>query len=125
MISIVSPVRIEKPWGYELLLAYTEKYVAKLLHINAGQQLSRQFHQIKDETLYVLTGTLVLEIGRDEGVERLLVHEGRGFRIVPGTVHRFSAPGEQACDLIEASTPELSDVVRLEDQYGREGTSEP
>lgn len=125
MIDIVAPRRVDKPWGYELVLAHTDRYVAKLLHIDRGHKLSRQYHDVKDETLYVLAGVLLLEVGRDADVHRVEVPAGRGFRVLPGTVHRFIAPDDRDCDLIEASTPELDDVVRLEDVYGREGTSNP
>lgn len=125
MIDIVSPRRVEKPWGHELVLAHTDRYVAKLLHIDRGQRLSRQYHRVKDETLFVLSGVLVLQVGAGDEMREIEVAQGRGFRIVPGTVHRFIAPPDRDCDLIEASTPELDDVVRLEDVYGREGTSNP
>lgn len=125
MIDIVAPRRVDKPWGFELVLAHTDRYVAKLLHIDRGHRLSRQYHDVKDETLYVLAGVLLLEVGRDADVRRIEVPAGRGFRVLPGTVHRFIAPDDRGCDLIEASTPELDDVVRLEDVYGREGTSNP
>ncbi len=124
-MDIVAPRRVDKPWGFELVLAHTDRYVAKLLHIDRGQRLSRQYHRIKDETLYVLAGLLVLQVGAGEDMREIEVPAGRGFRIVPETVHRFIAPPDQDCDLIEASTPELDDVVRLEDVYGREGTSTP
>lgn len=125
MMDIVTPRRVEKPWGYELVLAHTDRYVAKLLHIDRGQRLSRQYHRVKDETLFVLAGVLILQIGAGDEMREIEVAAGRGFHVVPGTVHRFIAPADRDCDLIEASTPELEDVVRLEDVYGREGTSNP
>ncbi len=125
MIDIVVPRKVEKPWGYELLLAHTDRYVAKLLHIDRGQRLSRQYHRVKDETLFVLAGTLIFQLGEEPDVREITVSAGQGFRIVPGTVHRFIAPSNIDCELIEASTPELDDVVRLEDVYGREGTNAP
>lgn len=119
MSILFKPKRIEKPWGYELILAHTDRYVGKILHIDKGKLLSRQYHRIKDETLYVLSGTLILEIGQGEDLQRIVVPEGNGFRCPPGTIHRFISPEDCACDLIETSTPELDDVVRLEDAYGR------
>lgn len=125
MVDIESPVKVEKPWGYEIIFAHTDRYVGKILHINRGSLLSRQYHEVKDETLYVLDGEVIVEIGPSETVERKRVGAGFGFRVVPGTIHRFIAPDDQDCDLLEASTPELDDVVRVEDVYGREGTSDP
>jgi mannose-6-phosphate isomerase-like protein (cupin superfamily) len=125
MIPLLAPRRVEKPWGYELILAHTDRYVGKILHINRGQRLSRQYHRIKDETLYVLDGTLILEIGPADECERIELPCGAGFRTLPGTIHRYIAPESCDVDLIETSTPELDDVVRLEDVYGREGTSRP
>jgi mannose-6-phosphate isomerase-like protein (cupin superfamily) len=125
MIPLTTPRRVEKPWGYELILAHTDRYVGKILHIDRGQLLSRQYHRIKDETVYVLRGTLILEIGPAESVERVEVPAGQGFRTLPETIHRYVAPDDTDIDLIETSTPELEDVVRLEDVYGREGTDRP
>jgi len=125
MIPLTTPRRVEKPWGYELILAHTDRYVGKILHIDRGHLLSRQFHRVKDETVYVLNGTLILEIGPAESVERVEVTAGRGYRTIPGTIHRYIAPDDGDVDIIETSTPELEDVVRLEDVYGRTGTSEP
>ena len=110
--------RVEKPWGYELVWARTDRYVGKILHVNRGHSLSYQFHHVKDETIHVLRGVLDLETGTAEGVrhtERLL--PGTSFRIPAGLRHRMTAVEE--CDILEASTPELDDVVRLEDRYGR------
>ncbi len=125
MTDIVTPRVVQKPWGHELILAHTDRYVGKLLHIHRGQALSRQYHRVKDETLYVHQGVLILELGAAPDVVRLEVPAGGGFHVVPGTIHRFQAPDDQDVDLIEMSTPELDDVVRLEDRYGREGTSKP
>jgi mannose-6-phosphate isomerase-like protein (cupin superfamily) len=113
--------RVDKPWGYELIWAHTERYVGKVLHIRAGHRLSLQFHRIKDETIHVWSGSmrLVIEEG-GELVEREL-EPGDGCRIPPGVRHRMIAITD--CDVLEASTPELDDVVRLEDSYGRKGTS--
>jgi len=125
MIATTAPQRVAKPWGYELILAHTDRYVGKILHINKGQLLSRQYHRIKDETVYVLNGTLILEIGPAESAERIVVPAGRCYRTLPETIHRYIAPYDSDVDIIETSTPELEDVVRLEDVYGREGTDQP
>ena len=109
---------IEKPWGSELIFAHTETYVGKILTINKAHKLSRQYHEMKDETIFVLEGSLSLELGVDENITEIQLNEGHAFRIEPGVVHRFCATlGE--VKLIEVSTPELDDVVRLEDNYGR------
>lgn len=115
--------RVDKPWGYELIWAHTERYVGKLLHIAEGQKLSRQYHRTKDETFFVQAGSMRLEIGEGEGLRALELGPGQAFHCPPGTVHRMVALTD--VDVIEVSTPELDDVVRLEDAYGREGTSEP
>jgi mannose-6-phosphate isomerase-like protein (cupin superfamily) len=114
--------RIDKPWGYELRFAKTERYAGKVLFIKAGSQLSLQYHEVKDESLLVHEGTLELVLGRGAGqrVERL--EAGRSWRLPPGTIHRFRAVTD--CTLFEVSTPELTDVVRLEDDFGREGTTD-
>lgn len=110
--------RVEKPWGHELLLAHTPRYAGKLLHIEPGQALSLQFHHRKDETFFVFRGSMVLEV-EEQGVRReLAMGEGDAYRVEPGTRHRMTA-GAEGCDLFEVSTPELDDVVRLEDRYGR------
>lgn len=105
--------RVEKPWGYELIWAHTDKYAGKVLHIEAGHALSLQYHVHKDETIIVQSGTLRLSLGEAEHE----LHPGESAHIAPGTVHRMRAV--ETCDVIEVSTPELDDVVRLEDQYGR------
>lgn len=117
------PRRVEKPWGYELIFAHTERYVGKILHIEKGHRLSRQYHKVKDESLTVLRGILRLELGMPPHVEQRLCMPGDAFRVAPGTVHRFAAV--ETCELVEVSTPELDDVVRLEDEYGRAGTTAP
>lgn len=110
--------RVEKPWGYELIWAHTDRYVGKVLHINAGESLSLQYHERKDETIHVLHGRMVFLVGQsEEELERVELGEGMSFRIRPGTRHRMEAITD--CDLLEASTPDLDDVVRLEDRYGR------
>ena len=114
--------RVEKPWGYEVRFAHTERYAGKLIVIRAGQQLSLQYHNTKDEAFLVHEGTLDLVLGEgdDQRVEQL--GPGESWHITPKTVHRFRAVTDVS--LFEVSTPELDDVVRIEDDYGREGTSE-
>jgi mannose-6-phosphate isomerase len=119
------PRRVEKPWGWELIWAHTEAYVGKLLFVRAGQSLSLQFHREKDESWYVESGRAKLELG-DTGEAVLkseIVSTGACFHYRPGTVHRVTALEDTT--IIEVSTPQLDDVVRLEDAYGRAGTSEP
>jgi mannose-6-phosphate isomerase len=119
------PRRVEKPWGWELIWAEAEQYVGKLLVVLAGHSLSLQFHNVKDESWYVLSGRAKLELG-DTGQAILnteVVGEGASFRYRPGTVHRVTALEDTT--ILEVSTPHLDDVVRLEDAYGREGTSTP
>jgi mannose-6-phosphate isomerase len=117
------PQKVEKPWGHELIWAVADKFAGKLLFVRAGESLSLQFHNVKDEAWYVLDGRAKLELGAPG--ERVLNSEvigpGAAFRLSPGTVHRLSAVTDTT--VIEVSTPELDDVVRLEDQYGREGSS--
>src|SRR5262245_46905791 len=115
--------RVDKPWGYELIWAHTERYVGKLLHINQGHKLSRQYHRQKDETFFVQQGELQLEVGEAAALRALTLRPGESLHCPPGTVHRMVALSD--VDIIEVSTPELDDVVRLEDAYGREGTSKP
>lgn len=114
--------RVDKPWGYEQRFVRTDRYAGKLLFIKAGSQLSLQYHERKDEAFYVQEGTLDFVVGRgaEERVERLGPGESR--HITPFTVHRFRAVTDVL--LFEVSTPELEDVVRLEDDFGREGTSD-
>ncbi len=114
--------RIEKPWGYELVWAETDRYVGKVLHIRAGQRLSRQYHRVKDETLMVQAGEMDLEVGPAGSAETRRMKPGDVFHVIPGTIHRMI--GVTDVDVIEVSTPEIDDVVRLEDVYGREGTTE-
>ena len=117
--------RVPKPWGYETIWATTERYVGKILHINAGHELSVQYHNRKDETIYLLSGAIVYRIGKDGGevLEDVKLGLGDAFRVTPGTIHQMVAVTD--CDVLEVSTPELDDVVRLSDKYGREGTSAP
>jgi mannose-6-phosphate isomerase len=113
--------RVEKPWGYEIVYAVTERYVGKVLFIRSGEQLSLQFHRRKDEVIYVHSGRIELEVGepgRTPDVE--VVGAGRAFRFAAGVVHRWRALEDSY--VLEVSTPELDDVVRLEDRYGRADT---
>jgi len=119
------PRRVEKPWGWELIWAEADAYVGKVLFVRADQSLSLQFHNVKDESWYVQEGRARLELG-DTGEAVLkagVIGPGDCFRFRPGTVHRVTALEDTT--IIEVSTPHLDDVVRLEDRYGREGTSEP
>ena len=113
------PERVEKPWGYELIWALTEEYAGKLLAVNAGQQLSLQFHRQKDESWYLLEGVAELEFAAagEKTTTSEVVKPGAAFRIRPGTVHRIRALEDVL--MLEVSTPHLDDVVRLEDDYGR------
>jgi len=115
--------RVDKPWGYELIWAQTSRYVGKVLHINRGHRLSWQYHNRKDETIFVLSGQLRLVVDEGEGVTELDLAPGDSYHIAPLTKHRMIAITD--CDLAEASTADLDDVVRLEDAYGRAGTSKP
>jgi len=111
--------RVEKPWGYELHWARTDRYVGKLIHVNAGHALSLQYHNRKDETIYLHSGRLLFEIGDNgDSLVRREMHPGERVHITPKTVHRMTAIEDS--DIFEVSTPELDDVVRLEDRYGRE-----
>jgi mannose-6-phosphate isomerase-like protein (cupin superfamily) len=119
------PKKVDKPWGYELIFAVTERYAGKLLHVKAGESLSLQFHNVKDEAWYVLEGRAEVELGApgESVLSSEVVGQGAAFRFTPGTVHRVKAVEDTT--ILEVSTPELEDVVRLEDNYGRTGTSEP
>ncbi|HEV2854215.1 MAG TPA: cupin domain-containing protein [Thermoanaerobaculia bacterium] len=110
--------RVDKPWGYELIFAHTERYVGKILHVDAGHALSLQYHEVKDETLYLAEGEVELVVEEDGALVSTTLRGGDSYHIKPGTRHRMVA-GENGCDIIEVSTPELHDVVRLEDRYGR------
>jgi mannose-6-phosphate isomerase len=115
--------RVDKPWGHEIRWAVTERYLGKILHIARGEALSLQYHERKDECLYVFTGVLRLELDDERG--ELRVHRlepGDTVHIRPGRRHRMTAIED--CDVFEVSTPEIDDVVRLEDRYGRAGTSD-
>jgi mannose-6-phosphate isomerase-like protein (cupin superfamily) len=114
----VAPKRVEKPWGYEIHWAVTDKYVGKILHIEAGQLLSLQYHNQKDESIYVLRGRMIFRYKDERGelVDREMI-AGEAQRVPAGMVHQFEAL--EHTDVLEASTPHLDDVVRLKDRYGR------
>src|ERR1051326_5760035 len=112
-IASASDHRVEKPWGYELRWAITDRYLGKVLHVNRGEALSLQYHERKDETIMLMSGALDLEL--DGAVHRLT--PGETAHITPGTRPRMTAVED--CDIFEVSTPEIDDVVRLEDRYGR------
>ncbi|MCO4761930.1 MAG: cupin domain-containing protein [Myxococcales bacterium] len=109
---------IDKPWGHEEIWAETSRYAGKFLIIRAGEELSRQYHEKKEETICVLSGKLRLEIGASPNIEIRYLDPNESFHVKPGTVHRFCAD-EVDVKLVEVSTPELDDVVRLEDRYAR------
>ena len=112
------PVRVDKPWGHELIWAHTDRYVGKVLHVEEGHRLSLQYHEVKDETLHLLRGRMRFVVGTDpEDLDTEVVQEGWSYRVTPGTIHRMEAITD--VDLLEVSTPELDDVVRLSDEYGR------
>jgi mannose-6-phosphate isomerase-like protein (cupin superfamily) len=114
----MKPIRVDKPWGHELIWAKTDRYVGKILHIKQGHALSLQYHERKDETVFLLSGRMRFQTGESEKDLRDRVLEtGESFHITPRMRHRMIA--ETDCDVLEASTPELDDVVRLEDRYGR------
>lgn len=110
---------VPKPWGEELIWAETSDYVGKLITINHGNRLSRQYHEVKEETIYVVYGTMLLEVGQKDHIEKFKLTKGENFHITPGLVHRFCAPYGDV-EIMEVSTPHLDDVVRLEDDYKRE-----
>ncbi len=114
---------VPKPWGHETIWAETDTYVGKILHINAGEALSVQYHNIKDETVYLLSGKLIYRIWENDQPRDVDLKLGEAFRITPHTIHQMEAVTD--CDILEVSTPHLDDVVRLKDRYGREGTSAP
>jgi mannose-6-phosphate isomerase len=118
------PRRVDKPWGHELIWAHTDRYVGKLLVIETGKRLSLQHHDVKDEWIHVLEGKLELTLENELGeVQVRELGPGDGARVPTGRRHRYEAV--EKATLIEVSTPELDDVVRIEDDYGREGTNAP
>lgn len=114
--------RVPKPWGYELIFANTDRYVGKILHIARGESLSLQYHEKKDETLFVVSGELRLTLESDGDRRELMLRAGEAFHIPPLLIHRMEAVVDT--DVAEVSTTEIHDVVRLEDRYGRAGTTE-
>ncbi len=122
LFSAAMSRRVEKPWGHEEIWAETDRYVGKILSNRKGHRLSLQYHEVKDETLLVISGKLCLELENDKGeLEKLELSPGVSQRVLVGRKHRFGAIKD--CELIDVSTPELDDVVRLEDDYGRSGES--
>lgn len=115
----IEPTKVEKPWGYELIWALTGDYCGKILFVKAGESLSLQFHREKDESWFVQSGRAELEMGSpgDKSPNSEVVGAGAAFRIRPGTIHRVKALEDTL--ILEVSTPQLEDVVRLEDRYGR------
>ena len=111
------PYRVEKPWGHELIWARTDRYVGKILHVKAGHILSCQYHNQKDETMHVLRGELILRTGTAEHLDERPFRAGESVHIPAGLVHQIEAVVDT--DVLEASTPELDDLVRLSDRYGR------
>jgi mannose-6-phosphate isomerase-like protein (cupin superfamily) len=114
--------RVDKPWGHEIVFGLTDRYCGKVLFVRQGEQLSLQFHNVKDEVVYVQSGRIEMEIGEPGAPGPLdleVVGPGAAFHLTPGTVHRWRALEDST--ILEVSTPELEDVVRLEDRYGRAG----
>jgi mannose-6-phosphate isomerase len=119
------PRTVDKPWGSELIWAETDDYAGKILFVKAGESLSLQYHEVKDESWYVLEGRARLELGLvgEDALEAIEIASGQAFRFRPGTIHRVT--GIEDTRILEVSTAHLDDVVRLADNYGREGTSQP
>ncbi len=117
MSPFEQPKRVEKPWGYELWWAHNELHVGKLLHIKAGSQLSLQYHVKKDETIHLFRGQMVLVLQQDGKLVDHPMRPGDSYHVKPGTVHRMRAVTD--VDVLEVSTPEVEDVVRVQDDYGR------
>ena len=115
-------LRVDKPWGYELRWAITDRYVGKVIHVNKGHALSLQYHNVKDETIMLWSGRLLFEIEIDGTLVGREMAPGEAVHVTPKTIHRMTALEDS--DIFEVSTPELQDVVRLEDRYGRKGTAD-
>ena len=114
----MSVTKVDKPWGHELHWAKTDRYVGKVLHVKAGHALSLQYHNVKDETIFLWRGKLLFELQpQGQPLERREMLPGESVHITPHTIHRMTAIEDS--DIFEVSTPELDDVVRLEDRYGR------
>ena len=117
-MSSAIPNKVEKPWGYELIWAHTDRYIGKILHVKAGHALSLQYHERKDETIHLFRGQLRFFVGTNkDALREIEMKEGDSYRITPGTVHRMEAVTD--VDMLEASTSDMDDVIRLEDRYGR------
>ena len=113
-------IKIEKPWGYEIIWAKTDKYVGKILHINSGKKLSLQYHEKKTETVYVKEGVLEIILKANDILYTQILFSGQSYHITPGTIHRFCCGKDcEFVEIVEVSTPELEDVIRLEDDFGR------
>jgi mannose-6-phosphate isomerase-like protein (cupin superfamily) len=123
MSGRVTVTHVPKPWGHETIWAHTDLYVGKILHIKAGQALSVQYHEVKDETVYLLSGHLIYRVWENDEPVDVDLGVGQAYRITADTVHQMEAVTD--CDVLEASTPHLDDVVRISDRYGRQGTSAP
>ena len=120
-ITRADATRVDKPWGYEIRWAITERYLGKVLHVNRGESLSLQYHKKKDESQLLVKGSVDIELGGSDGVMTTFrMTEGDTLHITPGTRHRITAIED--ADIFEVSTPEIDDVVRLQDRYGRAGT---
>ncbi len=120
------PIRVDKPWGHEIWWARTDRYVGKIIHVKKGESLSLQYHNVKDETILLQSGQMLFETrpaGEEGELRKVVMNPGDVFHITPKTLHRMT--GIEDCEILEVSTPELDDVVRLEDRYGRAGTSKP
>ncbi len=116
--------RVDKPWGHELIWALTDRYIGKIIFIEAGKRLSLQYHEEKEESIFVLEGRMVLQLEDSDGeLQSIEMEDGDSHRIPVGARHRFSAVKDTK--LVEVSSPEIEDVVRVEDDFGREGTNEP
>ena len=111
------PYRVDKPWGYELIWARTDRYVGKILHVNAGHVLSLQYHNLKDETMHVLRGALILRTMQGDVLTERPFRTGESVHIPARLIHQIEAVEDT--DVLEASTPELDDLVRVQDRYGR------
>lgn len=121
----VTVTHVPKPWGFEIIWASTDAYAGKILHVNAGEALSVQYHNRKDETVYLMAGEMIywVKLPGNDQLQDMKLRQGESFRVAPHTVHYIEAVTD--CDILEASTAHLDDVVRLEDRYGRQGTSAP
>ena len=114
---------VPKPWGHETIWAHTDRYVGKILHILKGHELSLQYHNTKDETVYLLSGQMIYRVKQGDTLQDVPLNVGQAYRLTPLTVHQMVAVTD--CLVLEASTPELDDIVRITDRYGRAGTVAP